>query len=229
MNPLYSNSRQYFREIKKYFRFNKIYSRYRQFTMVTQKDYIDCMDLVSKYKLINGAVIECGVWKGGMIAGMADVLLDPERNYYLFDSFEGLPLAKEIDGTRAIKWQEDKKSPFYYNNCSSDETWAEKAMDISSKKKYHIKKGWFENTIPSFEINEPIAILRLDADWYDSTMTCLVHLFPKVQTGGLIILDDYYAWDGCSKAVHEYLSRNKRPERIRSAYSSGCYIIKEEG
>lgn len=228
MNPLAFNTRQFFRDNKKYFQFNRVYAKYRPYTMVTRKDYIDNMALVSKYSHVKGAVIECGVWRGGVMAGMADVLDDPQRDYYLFDSFEGLPPAKEIDGPGALKWQEDKSSPHYFDNCSADETWAIRAMNLSSTQKYHIEKGWFENTIPTFELNESIAILRLDGDWYESTMTCLVHLFPKVQKGGLIILDDYYAWDGCSRALHDYLSINKRSEKIKGAYSSGCYLEKQE-
>jgi O-methyltransferase len=57
-------------------------------------------------------------------------------------------------------------------------------------------------------------------------MVCLDHLFEKVVIGGVIIVDDYYSWDGCSKALHDYLSKNKRPERIVQLYEGGCYLIK---
>lgn len=193
--------------------------------MVPQKDFIECLSLVSKFKEIDGCVIECGVWRGGMIAGMAEVL-GKDRQYFLFDSFEGLPDAKEIDGPGALAWQSDKESSNYYNNCKAEIEWAQKAMLNAKATKSTFLKGWFADTVPQFRPQEPIAILRLDADWYDSTMICLENFFPLVKEGGLIILDDYYAWDGCSKALHDYLSKFKRSERIIKAYTSGCYLIK---
>lgn len=51
----------------------------------------------------------------------------------------------------------------------------------------------------------PIAILRLDADWYASTKVCLDFLFDKVVKGGFVIIDDYLCYEGCRKAVNEFL------------------------
>ena len=184
------------------------------------------MRLVYEYKNNTGNIVECGVWRGGAIAGIAS-LLGGNRKYYLFDSFEGLPKAKDIDGSKAIKWQNNVSGSNYYNNCSADESWATKAMEKSGQiSNTVIVKGWFENTLSKTDIDE-IFILRLDGDWYDSTMTCLDNLFPKVKVGGLIIIDDYYAWDGCSKALHDYLSKHKRSERIYKLDTSGVYLIKK--
>ncbi|MBL7701559.1 MAG: class I SAM-dependent methyltransferase [Ferruginibacter sp.] len=220
-------AKKYLKEIQTDKFYTPIHKKYLQFTMVKRRDYIDCLKLVSRFKHINGSIIECGVWRGGMIAGIADVMGNA-RNYYLFDSFEGLPDAKEIDGQTAIAWQADKTSAGYYDNCKAEMEWAQKAIGLAGvTNKTSFIKGWFDDTVPQFKADEPIAVLRLDGDWYDSTMVCLDHLFPKVAEGGLIILDDYYAWDGCSKALHDYLSKHKRPERIVQAYSSGCYLIKK--
>jgi O-methyltransferase len=220
-------AKKYLKEIQTDKFYTPIHKKYLQFTMVKRRDYIDCLKLVSQFKDINGSIIECGVWRGGMIAGIADVM-GSNRNYFLFDSFEGLPDAKEIDGQTAIAWQADKTSAGYYDNCKAEMEWAQKAMNLANvTDRTTFIKGWFDDTVPQFKTEEPIAVLRLDGDWYDSTMVCLDHLFPKVAEGGLIILDDYYAWDGCSKALHDYLSKHKRPERIVHAYSSGCYLIKK--
>lgn len=218
-------TRKYLRNIKDSVKLGPVYNKYRDFTMMSREDYIDSLALTSVFKKINGCIVECGVWRGGMIAGMVSVM-GKERNYFLFDSFEGLPPAKEIDGESAIAWQKNKDTPGYYNNCKAEIDWAEKAMKKSGAEKYHLVKGWFNETIPGYEMKEPIAVLRLDADWYDSTMVCLEHFFPKVVTGGLIILDDYYVWDGCSKALHDYLSKYKLSEKISFAYTSGCYLVK---
>jgi len=217
---------RYLKNKQKTERLGSLYDKYSEFTMIPKQDFMDCLDLVSRFKDIPGSVVECGVWRGGMIAGMSEIT-GAERTYYLFDSFEGLPEAKEIDGKAAIEWQKNVDSPGYFDNCKAEMEWAEKAMKKANITNYKLVKGWFDKTIPGYSFDSPITILHLDADWYDSTMVCLENLFPKVATGGIIILDDYHTWDGCSKAVHDYLSQNKRSERIDRAYSSGCYLIKK--
>ena len=159
-----------------------------------------------------------------MIAGMVDIL-GAERTYYLFDSFEGLPEVKEIDGVSAKVWQSNKEGVDYFDNCKADESDAREAMQRSGATNYNINKGWFSESLTSFNSPNGIAVLRLDADWYDSTMDCLVQLFPKINAGGILILDDYYTWEGCAKAIHDYLSANKLPYRIHS-HKDICYIIK---
>ena len=54
-----------------------------------------------------------------------------------------------------------------------------------------------------------IAILRLDADWYSSTMTILNELYDQVVSGGFVIFDDYGTWPGCRQAVHEFIEKRK--------------------
>jgi hypothetical protein len=85
--------------------------------------------------------------------------------------------------------------------------------------------GWFNETLPEFTPPSPIALLRLDADWYESTIVCLEHLYQHVAPGGITILDDYYLFDGCSRALHDYLSRTSATERIESL-NGFCYLVK---
>lgn len=203
------------------------WKKYRDFTMVSRKAYVDNLLLASRVRDVPGCVIECGVWRGGMSAGLAE-LLGSDRHYCLFDSFEGLPPAKEIDGASALQWQQDKDSPEYWDNCSAEMAFGQKAMSMSPAKQVTFKKGWFSDTLPGFVPPAPIALLRLDGDWYDSTMQCLDALFPHVVPGGLIIVDDYYMWDGCSKAVHDFLSKHKRSERIRHTPLGVCYIVRDD-
>jgi hypothetical protein len=100
-------------------------------------------------------------------------------------------------------------------------------MIMSGVPSYYLVKGWFDQTLPKSTIYDPIAVLRLDGDWYDSTLTCLENLFSRVSTGGLVIIDDYYTWDGCARAVHDFLSRHSRPEKIRSC-DYFAYFVKLE-
>jgi O-methyltransferase len=161
-----------------------------------------------------------------MSAGLCSIL-GASRNYFLFDSFQGLPPAQTIDGPAAIRYQEDRDSPTYYENCAAPERYALEAMELAGARTFKLVPGWFSETLPKFKPPEPIALLRLDGDWYDSTITCLKHLFDYVAPNGIIIFDDYYAWDGCSRALHDFLSDRKATERIRSYNGSVCYLLKD--
>jgi O-methyltransferase len=209
---------------KEHENYQKLYKKYREFTMIPEPTFCDNLDIAMKFEKVKGAVVECGVWRGGMTAAMAQILGN-EREYFLYDSFEGLPEAKEIDGHTAISWQKNTDSKIYYNNCTAEIKFAEQAMKLSGAGKYHMVKGWFNKTLPEFG-PQPIAILRLDGDWYDSTMECLDNLYKHVALGGVIIVDDYYTWDGCAKAIHDYLSKNKLADRIYRSDKGVCYIIK---
>jgi hypothetical protein len=202
----------------------RIYRQFERFTMIPANVYADNLELAVRVDRLAGCIVECGVWRGGMCAGIA-ALLGPSRRYYLFDSFEGLPDAQEIDGEAALNWQKQRESPYYYDNCSAKEEFAREAMKISGATDFRLVRGWFNDTIRGFVADEPIALLRLDGDWYDSTIVCLEGLFDQVVPGGLIILDDYYAWDGCCRALHDFLSQRSAVERIRS-HGEVCYLQK---
>ena len=68
---------------------------------------------------------------------------------------------------------------------------------------------------------ESIAILRLDGDWYASTKVCLDHLYDKVVSGGFVIVDDYGYYEGCKKAVDEFIEE-RGLEVFLSQVDSGC-------
>lgn len=206
----------------------KIFNKYHEYTMIKKSTFIDNLILCQKYSSIPGCVIECGCWRGGMTAGISETINNKQKLYYLFDSFEGLPPAKEIDGKAALDWQSDTNSPFYYDNCKAEIEFAEKAMGLAKNNNYKIVSGWFKDTIPNMEFKEKIAILRLDGDWYDSTMQCLDGLYNHVTEGGIIIIDDYYTWEGCARAVHDFLSKNKLTDRIHKSEKGVCYIIKNK-
>ena len=224
MMNLYSTLRSSTRNWQRSRQYLKTYEQFREFTMVPASVYEDNLLIAERVRNVSGCVVECGVWRGGMIAGIASIL-GCNREYFLFDSFEGLPPAQSIDGDSAIAWQKDTDSSNYHDNCSAPPEMAEKAMHLAGVNSFHITKGWFNQTLPDFKAPLPIALLRLDADWYESTTLCLEHLFDQVAAGGLIVLDDYYSWDGCSRALHDFLSRRSSVERIHS-FGSVCFLKK---
>lgn len=167
---------------------------------------------------VPGVFVECGVWRGGCSAAM--LLAQRERHgtvmrkTYLLDSFQGLPPATERDGPFALAWQADT-----HHNCraSLSEVRAAIAALDTPAESYEFVPGWFDNTVPLLArrlAQERIALLRVDGDWYDSTAVCLEHLVPIVPEGGVVILDDYYVFDGCARATHDFLSRHDLPFRI---------------
>ena len=209
--------------------FLDIYRKYRAYTMIHEARYMANLELCDKFAATSGCVVECGVWRGGMSAGMAEVL-GADREYFLFDSFEGLPPAREdLDGAAAIAWQNNSTSPAYYNNCTAAESEAAAAMKLSGATSFSLVKGWFSDTVPAFKPPSEIAVLRLDGDWYDSTRVCLEHLVPFVADHGVVIIDDYYEWDGCARAVNEYMLRAGSPSevvRLRQFRNLIAYFIK---
>ena len=159
---------------------------------------------------------------------MAEVL-GADRQYFLFDSFEGLPPARDIDGPAAVAWQSDTASPNYYNNCTAAEQEATAAMKLSGATAFSLVKGWFDKTLPQFTPPCQIAVLRLDCDWYDSVRVCMENLYPLVAPGGIVIVDDYYTWDGCARAVNEFISGFVPPNavpRLRQFHDVVAYLVK---
>lgn len=205
--------------------FQDLFKKYQGFTMIPEESFVMNLDLCNHYKHLEGDYVECGVWRGGMSAAIAEIL-NNGKTVHLFDSFEGLPPAREIDGKEALAWQKDTTAEGYFNNCFAEESYAKQAMTLANCENYKIYKGWFDQTLQHFE-NHHIGILRLDGDWYDSIMSCLDNLFPMVINGGIILLDDYYTWDGCTKAVHDYLSKIKSPSRLHQWKNQIGYIIKK--
>ncbi len=202
-------------------KFRKIYCEFREFTMIPETNYVNTLEAASLATKIKGCVVECGVWRGGMVAGLSAVL-GRDRAYYLLDSFEGLPPAQKIDGAAALNWQRRVDGPTFYDNCAASPCYAIAAMRRAGATNFKLVKGWFEDTLPHIEFGEPIAVLHFDGDWYQSAMTCLVHLYDKMAPGGIIVFDDYYVWDGCSRALHDFLSSRSAAERIRTVGDICC-------
>ena len=64
-------------------------------------------------------------------------------------------------------------------------------------------EGLFQDTL---QVDGPVALAHIDADWYDSVRTCLERIEPHLSPGGVLVIDDYDHWSGCRKAVDEYFA-----------------------
>lgn len=182
----------------------------RPYTMVSAERLmamVDAARYVSKAG-IPGAIVECGVWRGGVVAAAARTLLAKNdiRDLYLFDTFEGMSEPTEADvstgGHKAIDIFRKTK-----NWCAADisDVQAVLAQTGYPSDRVHFVKGLVEQTIPT-HAPEAIAVLRLDTDWYESTKHEMEDLWPRLAKGGVLLVDDYGKWQGSRKAIDEYLS-----------------------
>lgn len=209
----------------------------REHTMLSRKrlySLYECV-LACEKQNIAGDYVECGVWKGGAVGLMALANLrygKVRRPLHLFDTFAGIPEPDgEIDGGRAVEEARQlgvaafgrlTPNPQLYDNMGRGvgtlETNHELLEQIIGYDKAFVRyhKGLFQQTLPMVARTiESIAILRLDGDWYASTKVCLEFLYDKVARGGFVIIDDYGAYEGCKKAVDEFLTKRKIKVRLK--------------
>jgi hypothetical protein len=166
---------------------------------------------------IPGDVVECGVWKGGSMMAVARTLKElrsTERNLHLFDTFDGMPTPGEEDvslddeSAAELMSKSDKESGVVWAYGAVGEVQRNLLSTGYPAERISFIKGKVEETIP-LSAPAQIALLRLDTDWYESTYHELVHLFPRLSSGGILIIDDYGHWKGARKAVDRYFSEHK--------------------
>lgn len=167
---------------------------------------------------IPGDFVECGVYNGGSAAAIALALGHSGKKIWLYDSFQGLPdTREEKDGIFASN---------YVGKCLGSEENVKKALEIvgCNENKYVIKRGWFESTFKDQLPNE-IALLHIDADWYDSVKLSLETFYERVAEGGVIVLDDFGCWEGCREAFYDFAEERKiKPLLERFGFSQAYWI-----
>lgn len=160
-----------------------------------------CMHEVVKHR-VPGDFVETGVWRGGgtiYMRGFLAAYAEPDRNVWVADSFEGLPKPK-------AEYEADRGSQLWaseYLAVSVDQVKAHFEFYGLLDDRVRFLKGFFSDTMPTAPI-EQIALLRLDADMYESTIVVLDHLYPKLSRGGYVIIDDYGMLPECNRAVEDY-------------------------
>jgi O-methyltransferase len=166
---------------------------------------------------VRGDMVECGVWKGGSMMAVALTLRRlgrADRELYLFDTFAGkaglVPTQFDIDITgRSALEARRKKLTRRAGRSASTKGVPRKEVEMAllstgyDAGRLHFVEGAVEETLPDQAPSE-VALLRLDTDWYESTRHELTHLYPRLQNGGVLIIDDYGHYEGAKKAVDEY-------------------------
>lgn len=203
----------------------EVMERVRPFTM-TSDERISAMVRAARYVAearVPGDVVECGVWRGGSTMAAAIMLLKRgvrDRSLHLFDTFEGMTAPTDVDvdyeGCPAEpRFSSQRTGPNASAWCyaSLEEVEANLLSTGYPADRLHFVKGRVEDTLPAHAPSE-IAILRLDTDWYESTLHELRHLYPRLAVGGVLIVDDYGHWEGCRKATDEYLATLAAPPML---------------
>jgi len=184
---------------------------------------------------LEGDVVECGVWRGGSMMAAALTLLerrDLERQLYLYDTFEGMPAPGPEDVNfhgRPAEVQlriADRSNPrsVWCHAMLEDVKEGMLATGYDAGR-MHFIKGRVEDTLPA-RAPARIAILRLDTDWYESTRHELVHLYPRLVPGGVLIIDDYGHWLGSRKAADEYFAEHNIHALLNRVDYSGRLVVK---
>jgi O-methyltransferase len=176
---------------------------------------------------VPGDLIETGVWRGGATILMRAVLNaygDTDRVVWVADSFQGLP----------------EPDPGRYPADAGDRhwTWPQLAVSLEEVRKNFARYGllddrvrflvgWFRDTLPEAPV-ERLALLRVDADMYESTMDALTYLYPKLSPGGYVIIDDYGDVPGCRGAVDDFRAEHEITQEMRKIDRAGVFWRRAE-
>lgn len=218
--------------------FQKLYNLCKPFTMTSAER------MYSLYKAVNyilennipGDFIECGVWKGGSALLIAKMLADKnivDRKVILYDTYEGMSEPTEQDkntvgqsATSLLKESSIEIQDSIWCYSSFEEVKNNLSLSKLLPECIIMIKGKVEDTIPVYLPTNSISLLRLDTDWYESTKHELNYLYPILNKNGVLIIDDYGHWEGCRKAVDEYLLNNNLTILFNRIDNTGRLAIK---
>ncbi|MEV0778257.1 TylF/MycF/NovP-related O-methyltransferase [Streptomyces sp. NPDC050428] len=163
---------------------------------------------------IPGDIVECGVWRGGSMQACAKTLLslgETDRGLHLFDTFEGMPpptaedLRRDGKSAEQLLAAQGKDRPIWAIASLEDVQAGFEQVPYPGERVHYVQ-GMVEDTVPQ-QAPEQISILRLDTDWYASTKHELEFLYPRLVSGGVLLIDDYGYWQGSRQAVDEFLEK----------------------
>lgn len=197
----------------------RIVLRVRDYTLLGPEKLfglIQATRYVAKHR-IEGAIVECGVWRGGAVMASVLALHDlgvSDRTFYLYDTFNGMSAPTERDFS--LRDEEHAIDTFEQTRTGPDSAdWCRAGLEDVRRnlatlpydpRRFVLVEGKVEETIPA-TLPDRIAILRLDTDWYESTRHEMEHLMPRLVPRGVLIVDDYFRWAGNREAVDAYLER----------------------
>ncbi len=170
---------------------------------------------------VEGAVVEFGCYVGTTsvyIRRVLDELHQSDgREFHVYDSFEGLPEKSDQDHNAAgVDFEAGKlfvtRKEFLQQFRSGN------------LRPPVIHKGWFNELSPQ-DVPEPIAFAFLDGDFYDSIISSLRLVYPKMSAGGKIVIDDYQreTLPGVERAIHDFFQGKQY--RLRASQNKAVIAL----
>jgi O-methyltransferase len=184
----------------------------------------ETLDYIRKNN-IDGDFIETGVWRGGasIFIKLYNDLYSLNRNVFVADSFAGLP---PPDSDKYPVDEGDIHHTIPYLSVSLDQVTENFKLYNALDESVIFLKGWFSDTLKNNDNIKNLALLRFDGDMYGSTMDVFENLYHKVNSKGVIIVDDY-CLPNCVKAVTDFRQKNNITNEIKTVDSCGVYWIKD--
>ena len=147
---------------------------------------------------IQGSFVACGVWRGGSAMAMAMRLVQHNSllvDIYLFDTYSGMVAPSNFDveahsgEAASVLMKKDAPDSFVMADAPLD--LVKSNMDHTSypKNKVHYIEGDVLETLTNVNVQD-ISLIRLDTDWYESTLAELNHLVPRLVKGGICIINN---------------------------------------
>ena len=183
---------------------------------------------------VPGDFVDAGTLRGGtaiLMRGILEGYGDKTRKVIVADSFQGLPPPSGQDSVfdREVWFALADELPQYNLRC--DETQETVRGNFAAygllDSQVVFLPGWFRDTLRTLTPSA-IALLRIDADWYEGTRDALQALYPLIPAGGYVIVDDYKL-DGCKRAVDEYRIKHRVFEKILTADEEDGVIYWKKG
>ena len=197
--------------------------------LMKESQNYDLIDLLLSSIVLEGDIIEFGVWRGHMTKRMAAVVknADVKKRLYACDSFEGF-------GDEVITSQDTS----LFRSANRLKKKFTLANDVPGKLDEFFKyfdldgvciKGFFSESLYSIDNSAKYCFANVDCDAYTSHLDCLNYVYQRMSKGGCIVFDDYdeKRWPGATKAVDEFLL--DKPEEIKFSEKKenpAWYIIK---
>jgi hypothetical protein len=179
-------------------------------------------------KKVPGDLIETGVWRGGATIFMRAILRAhgvTDRTVWVADSFEGLPVPDPEKFPVEAKVHRGAVMKAYGHFAAGLELVRGnfQAFGLLDDRVKFVK-GWFKDTLPTAPIKR-LAVMRLDGDYYESTMDALTALYDKLSPGGYAIIDDYGedTWTYCRRAVEDFRRQRGIKDPIKTVDSKCSY------
>lgn len=174
-----------------------------------------------------GRYMEAGVAMGG--SALVIAAMKPKgASLDLYDVFEILPPPTEQDGEKSrIIYDKfinggvtDLTSTNYIgaseNLLAFVKTIFEKMGIDPGDYNINFVKGLFEETL---KVRDTISFCHVDCDWYHSVTHVIQEIANNMALNGLIVFDDYNSFEGCKKAVDDWLMADRRYKMVDKAWS----------